>query len=58
MKFVILKLQKEEDIQIHALKKIIIKQQQIAAGMKVGVYHYWRGTSSAIEQAQNVVITL
>ncbi|MBI5976340.1 GH25 family lysozyme [Clostridium perfringens] len=26
--------------------------------MKVGVYHYWRGTSSAIEQAQNVVRTL
>lgn len=30
----------------------------IAAGMKVGVYHYWRGTSSAIEQAQNIVRTL
>ncbi|MBI6038173.1 GH25 family lysozyme [Clostridium perfringens] len=30
----------------------------IAAGMKVGVYHYWRGTSSAIEQAKNIVRTL
>ncbi|WP_221400218.1 GH25 family lysozyme [Clostridium perfringens] len=30
----------------------------IAAGMKVGVYHYWRGTSSAIEQANNIVRTL
>ncbi|EOU1739868.1 glycosyl hydrolase family 25 [Clostridium perfringens] len=30
----------------------------IAAGMKVGVYHYWRGTSSAKEQAQNIVRTL
>lgn len=30
----------------------------IAAGMKVGVYHYLRGTSSAIEQANNIVRTL
>ena len=30
----------------------------IAAGMKVGFYHYWRGTSSAIEQANNIVRTL
>ena len=26
--------------------------------MKVGVYHYWRGTSSAKEQVQNIVRTL
>lgn len=30
----------------------------LAAGIKVGVYHYWRGTSSAKEQAQNIVRTL